>query len=153
MHIFDASISIICIILLLFFTYLFSYLYFDGMHNTNKWNSRKNNKGILFLAIYETILVLCFNFMNGDNYNGILIFIYLVGSCVSFYYLHINCPFNEFVMTKVWSFFSSANIWTGLMVSVAILTENKIFHGIIYAWIIGFPMIFLIILITPSDRK
>ena len=95
MHIFHASSSITCLILLVFFTYLLSLLYFDGIHNDNKVNSRTNSRGIFALTIYETVLVVFYNFLSDSSYNGILIFVYLAGSVLTFYLIHMNSPFNE----------------------------------------------------------
>ncbi len=89
MHIFYVTSVIVCITFLIFFTLVFSYLYFDGIYNQNKINSKKNNKGITILKIYEGILVICFNFMEGDSFNPLLIYIYLLGSYFTLYYLHI----------------------------------------------------------------
>ena len=153
MHIFHVSTGIVCLILLLFFTFLLSLLYFDGIHNDNKVNSRSNSRGIFALILYETVLVVFYNFLNGGNYNGILIFVYLAGSILTFYLLHMNSPFNEQIISKVWSFLSTINIWTAIMFTMAQLTEKRIFHGIIYAWAIGLPLLFLIILMSPADKN
>ena len=82
-----------------------------------------------------------------------LVFIYLAGSIFTFYMLHMNSPFNEPIIAKCWSFLSAVNIWTAIMLTKAQLTENIIFHGIVYAWAIGLPLLWFIVFWSPTDKN
>lgn len=109
----------ICVILLILINYSLSLLYFDGIHSDTKINSRRNNRGVLSLYVYQTVLVFAYNFLSDSSYRGLLIIIYFAGSVFTFYMLHMNSPFNEPVVAKIWSYFSAVNIWTGIMLTKA----------------------------------
>ncbi len=70
-------------------------LYFDGIHNENKTNSKHNNRAVLVLHAYETILILCYNFLDGEVYTAVLIIVFLLGALICFYMIHIISPFNN----------------------------------------------------------
>lgn len=119
MHIFYFSVSILCLILLLLFAYVFGFLYFDGIYSEFKPNSRKNNKAIVCLLFYETVLIFCVNFLDSSNLISIMVIVYLLGSILNFYMIHMNSPFNSVIIARIWSYFQSINTWTAIMLAIA----------------------------------
>jgi len=152
MHIFHVTCGIICAIILLFLQYFFSLLYFDGIHNENKYNSKKNSKQLVALQVYETLLIICYIFLDSKDYIAVLVIVYLGGALITFYLIHTLAPFNHPIVQKYWSLFTTLNMWTAIMLTMGYLTEKRIFHGIIYAWAIGLPLMAFIIFWSPLER-
>jgi len=149
MHIFHASSGIICSIILICYGLLFGLLYFNGIHNESKLNSKRNSRAVLSIIIYEIILVIFYNFLSKPEYRAVLIALFFCGSLITFYLIHLLAPFNHPRVMKYWSVFTTAHMWTGIMLLMAYLIEKRIFHGIVYAWIIGMPLMVFIILWSP----
>jgi hypothetical protein len=64
------------------FGLIFSFLYFDGIFNESKYSSKQNNRDILYIRIYEIILIFTFNFIDSHL---ILIFVYYAGSILTYH--------------------------------------------------------------------
>lgn len=95
MHIFHACSGILAGCLTLIFAFFFALLYFDGIYNETKVNSKKNNRSTLSVLIYCTILVIVFNFSSGEDYKAVLIVCFALGALITFYLIHTISPFNH----------------------------------------------------------
>jgi len=63
--------------------------------------------------------VIAFNLLNDKMYSGYLVALFLFGGLLSFYFFHIKSPFNHPMVSKLWSFLVSVNLWTGIMLTMA----------------------------------
>lgn len=149
MHLFHFFIGIIFAILIATFTIIFSLLYFDGMYNEEKVISKKNNRQTLSLVLYEIFLSLFYVFFGDESFKPLLIAIYCLGGIITFYMNHTIAPFNNPIISKCQSLLASTNMWTSIMLLLAYLSEGKIFNGIIYAWLLGLPLMFGVVIWSP----
>ena len=78
--------GILTAILLLVFEYFFCFLYFDGIYSEIKLNSKKNNRYCVSLFLYETILVLLYNFFGKEEYQAILLFAFAIDKLIIFFH-------------------------------------------------------------------
>ncbi|EGR29625.1 PAS domain S-box family protein [Ichthyophthirius multifiliis] len=153
MHIFNGACGIVGISLLEIFAYLFSYLYFNGISNNKKTNSVQNSRHVLTDHYNLCILVFSYNFLSSKEFNGVLIAIYFIGSNLVFYMIYTRMPFNNQIVQRYQSLFTTVYVWTSIMLSLTYLTEKKVFHGLLYAWAIGLPLIMFIIFWIPIKQN
>ncbi|EAS00830.2 PAS domain S-box protein (macronuclear) [Tetrahymena thermophila SB210] len=153
MHIFYATGSIIALVILEIFSYVFSILYFDGIQNDQKVNSVKNSRHVICIHIVQFILVLTYNFMNTQQYNGVLNTIYFVCALLVFYMIHSRLPFNHPIVQRYQSLFCTVFVWTAMMMALAQLTEKTVFQGLMYAWAIGLPLIIFTVFWIPLEKN
>jgi hypothetical protein len=104
----------------------------------------------MILQFFETLCVILLVFAKGTDFQNLFLGVYFIGALITFYLFHVSSPFYHTFVSKYWSFFSAVNLWTAILVIMAKLTEVKIFHGIIYAWIIGIPLLLLIVIWSPE---
>ena len=152
MHIFHASCGGILSFMMIFIGFFLGLLYFNGIHNESCINSKKNNRFFLGMLVYESVLVISYNFLYNVGNSAIQILIFLLGGLVTFYMIHSQKPFNHPYVSKYWSLLTTMNMWTCIMLMMAFLVEQIIFRGIIFAWIIGLPLIIFIVLWSPIEK-
>ena len=63
---------------------------------------------------------------------------------------HYSSPFYYEQTAKFWSILSALLVWTNLMLCFAKFLEATLFEGSILAWLVGSPILVMIILF---DRK
>lgn len=97
-------------------------------------------------------MVLCFTFLNGYQYQYIILAVMLGGSTVLFVKFHYNSPYYSEIMGKLWSLLVSLNLWTVMMLVFGKIMENTSFQGSIVAWLIGLPFI-IIAVFTSKDHR
>lgn len=130
-----------------------SILYFDGIHNEKKVNSKNNNWYCVSMIIYELILIISYNFLNNSGQKIVLIAIFLAGSLICFYTIHVLKPFNHPIVSKYFSTFTTMNTWTAIFMMMAYLIEKIIFNGLVIAWLISLPLVIVIILWSPLIKE
>ena len=62
----------------------------------------------------------------------------------------MNSPYYNEIISKIWSAISAINVWTVILLCFAKFLEKTLFEGTIIAWIIGIPIIILIVI---NNRK
>lgn len=113
---------------------------------------RVNARATFLYNFYQAVMIICFTFMNGDQYQYILLALIFAGSAVLFVKFHFNPPYYNEIVAKLWSALMSINIWTAMMLIFSKIMEKTLFEGSIIAWLIGIPFIVLII-ITNRDHR
>lgn len=111
-----------------------------------------NARANFLFNFYEMVMIISFTFMNGDQYQYILLALILGGSTILFVKFHFNSPYYNEIIAKLWSALMSINLWTAMMLVFSKIMENTLFEGSIIAWMIGIPFIVLIV-ITNRDHR
>lgn len=94
--------------------------------------------------------MVCFTFMVGKEFHYLLIALLLGGSLIVFAKFHYSSPYFNETMRKLWSSIAAINVWTMILLCFAVFLENKLFEGTIIAWLIGIP---IIVLIVVNNKK
>ena len=84
MHIFHASCGGILSFMMIFIGFFLGLLYFNGIHNESCINSKKNNRFFLGMLVYESVLVISYNFLYNVGNSAIQILIFLLGRIGAF---------------------------------------------------------------------
>jgi len=88
--------------------------------------------------------------MVGKEFHYLLIALLLAGSLIVFAKFHYSSPYFNETMRRLWSSIAAINVWTMILLCFAIFLERKLFEGTIIAWIIGIP---IIVLIVVNNKK
>jgi len=134
-------------------------------------NSQSHNLSQFLSNIF---LVLAYNTLYSSTFNGILVGVYVTVSLVEFYMKHTLRPFNHTLTQKYSSLFSTIHVWTALTLTLAYvqtthihqnpshshylfvfickLTENSLFKGLLYAWMIGLPLMAISVIALPINN-
>lgn len=69
-------------------------------------------------------MIICYTFMVGRSYDYLFILIMLIGSFIVFWKLHIENPFNNIYIAKMWSMLVSVNMWSVILLCFAKFLEG-----------------------------
>ncbi|CAD8213536.1 unnamed protein product [Paramecium octaurelia] len=140
-HVIHGVVAILGIVLFVVITMTFNLLYFEPKYNHKDQLSKTSGRAKTFKFFYFLILEISFVLIDLDQFDYVAIYIILIGAFVTFYKLHIEQPFNHVAMQKISSVYAALMLWSALLICFSHYLEDIIFHGTIYAWLIGLPLI------------
>ncbi|CAD8075781.1 unnamed protein product [Paramecium primaurelia] len=149
-HIVHAIVAIFGTILFFVLCTLFSLLYFESRYQPHDASSKFSGRANAIFLTYELIMVICYTFMNGKNYDYLIILIMMVGSFTIFWKIHVEAPFNNMYIQKAWSMLVAMNMWGATLLCFAKFLEGVLFFGTVYAWLAGLPL--MLIAIIRSEK-
>ncbi|CAD8209105.1 unnamed protein product [Paramecium pentaurelia] len=149
-HIVHSVVAIFGVILFVILCLHFSLLYFEPRYQPLEASSKLSGRANAVFLIYQLIMVICYTFMNGRNYDYLMILIMLIGSFIIFWKIHIEQPFNNLYIQKAWSMLVALNLWGVILICFAKFLEGVLFIGTVYAWIAGLPL--MIAAIIKSEK-
>lgn len=91
-------------------------------------------------------MIICYTFMTGRTYDYLMILIMMVGSFTIFWKIHVEAPYNNIVMSKLWSMIVCMNMWGVTLLCFSKFLEGVLFYGTVYAWMAGLPLMMLAVL-------
>ncbi|CAD8162069.1 unnamed protein product [Paramecium octaurelia] len=149
-HIVHSVVAIFGVILFFILCLLFSLLYYEPRYQPLEASSKKSGRANAVLLTYQLIMVICYTFMTGKNYDYLMILIMLIGSFIIFWKIHIEQPFNNLYIQKAWSMLVALNLWGVILICFAKFLEGVLFIGTVYAWLAGVPL--MIAAIIKSEK-
>ncbi|CAD8203560.1 unnamed protein product [Paramecium pentaurelia] len=149
-HIVHAIVAIFGTILFFILCIIFSLLYYESRYQPHEASSKLTGRANAVFLTYELIMVICYTFMNGKNYDYLMILIMMVGSFTIFWKIHVEAPFNNMYVQKAWSMLVAMNMWGATLLCFAKFLEGVLFFGTVYAWLAGLPL--MLIAIIRSEK-
>ncbi|EAS07526.3 PAS domain S-box protein (macronuclear) [Tetrahymena thermophila SB210] len=151
-HILHAVVSIFISIAFIIVTFLVVLIYFECLHNSNDPTARVTSRPNFVFLLYQVVLIIAFTFMNNQQNDYVLIGLLIAGSLVTFTKFHYESPFYNEEFQKIWSFITALQVWSAILLCFAKFLENNLFEGTIIAWIIGIPILGLIVINQRKQR-
>lgn len=81
-----------------------------------------------------------------NKYEILILLTMVIGSFYVFVVFHHDNPFNNKVISKMWSINVAVHFWVVIMMFFAKILEGLFFKRLIIACLIGIPLIMLIII-------
>ncbi|CAK82690.1 unnamed protein product (macronuclear) [Paramecium tetraurelia] len=142
-HIVHGIVAILGILIFVIFTAIFNLLYFEARPKIKDLLSKQSGRAKTFVYFYLLVMQMSIIILDPKDHTYIIIYIILVGAFISFYKLHIEQPYYNQMMQKVVSIYSTLILWSALLLCFSNYLEDNIFHGTIYAWLVGLPLLAL----------
>ena len=102
--------------------------------------------------MYKFVIVVLLNFLPDGSYQIIIIICIFGGSLLVFVMFQFDNPFYNIAIAKVWATVAALNLWTATMLIFAKIMENTAFKESIITWLIGLPLVLLLVLLTNDKR-
>ncbi|CAD8126292.1 unnamed protein product [Paramecium sonneborni] len=149
-HTVHGIVSIFGIICFYIFCISFSLLYYEPRYMEMNPQSKKNGRYLAIFLTYELVMIICYTFMVGKQYDYIFILIIVIGSFFVFWKMHVENPHYNKYIAKAWSILAAVNMWGVILLCFAKFLEGQLFFGTVYAWLFGLP--FMIAAVFKADK-
>ncbi|CAK68569.1 unnamed protein product (macronuclear) [Paramecium tetraurelia] len=140
-HVIHAIVAILGIIIFIMITMTFNLLYFEPKYNHKDQLSKTSGRAKTLKCFIFLLLEISFTFIDLFKFDYVAIYILMIGAVITFYQFHIEQPFNNVFIQKISSMYAALMLWSAIMMCFSNYLENTIFHGTIYAWLVGIPLI------------
>lgn len=152
-YIVHGFVALIAASLLLFFSIIFSGLYFDGIYSEERLISKRTSHDKMTQMIFQFFIIIVFIFFQDSDYSLVLVAFFFIASISHFFMTHIKAPFNNPYIQKLQSSCATVQMWVALMLFLAISSEGKVFNGVIYACLLGLPISLGIVIWQPEKSS
>ncbi|CAD8173029.1 unnamed protein product [Paramecium pentaurelia] len=144
--------SIVAIIFLIIFytlSAIHSFLYYEARFIYTNSLSKQSGFDDFILKTYIVIQVLNYSFIESQYVQIILI---AFGNITLYIYNYHQNTHNNLYVYKMWQMIIAINNWTCIMLAFSKILEDVIFRGTIYAWLLGIPLLIIIVIQNPEER-
>lgn len=142
-------VSILFLTVFYLLTAVLAFIYFESRLIYSNSHSKLSGYDDFVLKSYIFLQVLNYH-QTSSQYIQIIVIV--MGSVVLYVYNYLNNSHNNLVIYKIKQITVSINIWTAIMLTFSKLLEGIIFKGTIYAWLLGIPLLVLIVVQNPEER-
>lgn len=151
-HLIHTIFSFVITVFFVILAFVVGLCYFECKPLTRDVTARWNARFKFIYNFYEMVMIFMYAFLYGEEYDYLFLFFMLVGSLVIFFKYYIDYPYYSSWFGVFWACLININLWSVIMALFAKLLEGKLFHGSVYAYMIGLCFI-IVISIQSQDRR
>jgi hypothetical protein len=126
--------------------------YYETKTSSQNQSARSNSKSEVFMLISKIITILLFSFLRNESSQWILIIVTFFLSGFMFFSYYEGRPYYNDTIMKVYLVSTSIYFWNTFVLLFGKILENTSFDGCLAMFLIGIPIITLIIL-SNFDNK
>ncbi|CAD8153139.1 unnamed protein product [Paramecium pentaurelia] len=136
-----AVVAIIGLIVTLLFSVLMAFITYESRNTNQDASAMRNGRSYSILLVYIFVQIMVYQLLPTPEYTIIIIFVFLIGSSYIFISTHLEQPYYDNVIQKIWSISSAVNLWTIIMMFYSYKFDGQTFQKTVQAWLIGIPLI------------
>ncbi|CAD8074133.1 unnamed protein product [Paramecium primaurelia] len=148
-HTVHSIVAIIFLIIFYILSAIHSFLYYEARFIYTNSLSKQSGFDDFILKTYIVIQVLNYSFIESQYVQIILI---AFGNITLYIYNYHQNTHNNLYVYKMWQMIIAINNWTCIMLAFSKILEDVIFRGTIYAWLLGIPLLIIIVIQNPEER-
>ncbi|CAD8145139.1 unnamed protein product [Paramecium pentaurelia] len=146
-----AMMAIFGLIITLTFSVLMALVTYESRRTDQDANAMRNGRSYYQLLIYIFTQIMTYQLLATPEYTILIIAVFLIGSSIVFINTHIDQPYYDTFIQKMWSILAGVNFWTIIMMFYSYLLDGKTFQNTIQAWLLGIPLIIGIIMFRQRE--
>ncbi|CAK68800.1 unnamed protein product (macronuclear) [Paramecium tetraurelia] len=147
-----AIVAILGLIITLSFGVLMAFVTYESRRTDQDANAMRNGRSYYQLLIYIFTQIMTYQLLATPEYTILIIAVFLIGSSIVFINTHIDQPYYDTFIQKMWSILAGVNFWTIIMMFYSYLLDGKTFQNTIQAWLLGIPLIIGIIIFRQREQ-
>ena len=153
MHILHAVIGIIAFVVFVIICLVVVLCFFETKLSSGDPSARANSRNEFWAMAFKTLCNLMATFFLSDEYRWMNIIVFLVGGTVLYIKQRSDRPYYNETVNIVSDVNNGIFLWSTFMLVIVMIGEDTSFDGGVQAFLMGVPLVILLLLTKGDPRK
>jgi len=153
MHILHAVTGIICFIIFVTICLVVVLCFFETKLSSSDPSARANSRNEFWAMAFKTLCNIMATFFIADEYRWMNIIVFLVGGTVLYIKQRADRPYYNEMVNTVSDVNNGIFLWSSCMLVIVMIAEDTSFDGGIQAFLMGVPLVILLLFTKGDPRK